>query len=118
MKIIYFYSSLSDKKKELLKKIVVRTTLITIGILATQGVVPVFAIANAEGIEPMGYAIWKVIKKIAMFVLAGFTVRDVLKEMNDSSLQDIGATVVKYGAAWVIIVFILKVFTWIDNLAN
>lgn len=86
--------------------------------MVSHGVLPAYvrAASGVDGINNIGYAIWSVLKTIAMFVLAGFTVRDILKELNDSSIRDIGGIVIKYAAAWAIIVFILKIFKWIDSL--
>lgn len=118
MKIIFFYSSQSSDNKKKFIKIVRKTLLITAGIAITQGAVPAIAAVDTSGVESIGYEIWKVIKVISLFVLAGFTVRDILRELNDSSLKDIGGIVVKYSAAWAVIVFIIRFFLWIDGLGK
>ncbi|WP_238884575.1 hypothetical protein [Clostridium sp. YIM B02551] len=128
MKVVFFYCATKDRKKELLKKCLYRTASITAGIMVTYCVLPTplsYTVAYADelekgvsGITSIGYSVWKVLKTISMFVLACFTVRDILKELNDSSIKDISKILVKYLSAWAVIVFILKIFGWVDSLAK
>lgn len=127
MKVVFFYCTTKDREKELLMKSLKKTMKITVGLMVTHCVFPgpLQYIAYAsdfeegiQGINTIGYAIWRVIKAIAMFALAAFTVRDILKEMNESSIKDMSTIVLKYTAAWAVVVFILKIFAWIDKLAK
>lgn len=123
MKIIIFHYSNKDFKKEILKKTLCKTLAISTGIIISQCVLPSLVFASEidkdiQKINNTGYQIWRILKTIAMFVLAGFTARDILKELNDSSIRDISKIVVKYGFAWGVIVFILKIFAWIDRLSK
>jgi hypothetical protein len=118
VKIVFFYSSNSDNNRKKFFKIVGKTLLITAGIAVSQGALPAFAAVDTSGAESIGYEIWRVVKVISMFILAGFIVKDILREANDSSLKDIGIIVVKYTAAWVVIVFIIKFFLWIEKLGS
>lgn len=119
MKIVYFYSSPQDKrrKQKKLMKIILKIIAITISIAITHGAIPVYAI-DTSGAERIGYEIWKIVRIIALFVLAGFTVRDVIRDANDSTLKDILGIVLKYSTAWIVVAFIIKFFLWIEKIGN
>lgn len=123
MKIVFMYCKNDDNKRKKLLKTLGKIAIITEAIIITQGALPNFVLASGTdkaitSANSIGFEVWKVIKTGAMWIMAGFAVKDILESLNDGDHKAIGKILFKYGLAFAAIAFLIKYFLWIDSLSK
>ncbi|MBY6967513.1 hypothetical protein [Clostridium botulinum] len=123
MKIAFMYCKRknNNKRKKLLRTMG-KTALIINSIIITQCILPDIVLASTDdainSANNIGFEVWKVIKTGAMWIMAGFAVKDILESLNDGDHKAIGKILFKYGLAFGAITFLIKYFLWIDAISK
>lgn len=107
------------KKKGILKTVGQLAALTAIALVSTSTKVHAGVGDDISGGgNNIGFEVWKVIKTAAMWIMAGFAVKDIVESLNEGDHREVLKIMFKYGIAFACVAGMIKYFLWIDHMTQ